>query len=106
MRADLGAPINRLRVDGGAAANNFLMQFQADISAIDVERPSQIETTGLGAAYLAGITTGVWQDVDELEANRQIDRVFSPQMQSTQRQEKLAHWQDTIQRLSTDVHGE
>ena len=106
MIADAGTPIKRLRVDGGAVANNFLMQFQADISGIDVERPSQIETTALGAAYLAGITAGVWQDIGEIESHREIDRVFSPQMDAAQRQEKLAHWQDTIQRLSTDAHGE
>ena len=106
MIADADTPIKRLRVDGGAVTNNFLMQFQADILGIDVERPSQIETTALGAAYLAGITAGVWQDVNELESHREIDHVFSPQMNSSQRQEKLAHWKNTIQRLSTDAHGE
>ena len=106
MMADAGTLIKRLRVDGGAVANNFLMQFQSDILGIDVERPSQIETTALGVAYLAGITAGVWQDVEVLESHREIDRVFSPEMDSTQRQEKLADWQNTIQRLSTDTHGE
>ena len=106
MMADADTPLKKLRVDGGAVANNFLMQFQADILGIDVERPTQIETTGLGAAYLAGITAGVWQDIDELESHREIERVFSPQMDSTQRQEQLAHWRNTIQRLSNVAHGE
>ncbi len=106
MAVDAGTPLKKLRVDGGAVANNFLMQFQADILGIDVERPTQIETTGLGAAYLAGITAGVWQDIDKLELHREIDRVFSPQMDPTQRQEKLAHWCNTIQRLSNAAHGE
>ena len=106
MMADADTPLKKLRVDGGAVANNFLMQFQADILGIDVERPAQIETTGLGAAYLAGITAGIWQDVDELESNREIDCLFSSQMDHTQRQEKLAHWQNTIKRLSSSTHGE
>ena len=106
MMVDADTPLKKLRVDGGAVANNFLMQFQADILGIDVERPTQIETTGLGAAYLAGITAGIWQDIDELESHREIDRVFLPQMDSTQRQEKLAHWRNTIRRLSSAAHGE
>ncbi len=106
MMADANTPLKKLRVDGGAAANNFLMQFQADILGIDVERPTEIETTGLGAAYLAGITAGVWQDMDELESHREIDHVFSPQMDSAQRQEKQAHWRDAIKRLSGATQGE
>lgn len=105
MLGDSGTPLESLRVDGGAVANNFLMQFQADILGIDVERPEQIETTGLGAAYLAGITAGVWKDIDELEDRRKIDRVFSPQMNTQQRNEKLADWRDAIQRLSWNANG-
>ncbi len=105
MLGDSGTPLESLRVDGGAVANNFLMQFQADILGIDVERPEQIETTGLGAAYLAGITAGVWKDIDELEDRRKIDRVFSPQMNAQQRNEKLADWRDAIQRLSWNANG-
>jgi glycerol kinase len=89
MLGDADTPLERLRVDGGAVANNFLMQFQADILGIDVERPERIETTGLGAAYLAGITAGVWKDADELENYRKIDRVFSPRINAQQRNEKL-----------------
>ncbi len=106
MLRDAGTPLERLRVDGGAVANNFLMQFQADILGIDVERPTRIETTGLGAAYLAGISSGVWQDIDELENHRKIDRVFSAQMDAQQRNEKLADWRDAIQRLDCDANGE
>lgn len=105
MLGDAGTSLERLRVDGGAVANNFLMQFQADILGIDVERPERIETTGLGAAYLAGITMGVWKDIDELENHRKIDRLFSPQLNAQQRNEKLAGWHDAIQRLSADVNG-
>ncbi len=105
MLEDAGTPLERLRVDGGAVVNTFLMQFQADILGIDVERPERIETTGLGAAYLAGITTGVWKDIDELENHRKIDCVFSPHINAQQRNEKLADWQEAIQRLSCDVNG-
>ncbi len=105
MLGDAGPSLERLRVDGGAVANNFLMQFQADILGIDVERPERIETTGLGAAYLAGITMGVWKDIDELENHRKIDRLFSPQLNAQQRNEKLAGWRGAIQRLSADVNG-
>ena len=106
MMVDASTPLERLRVDGGAVANNFLMQFQADILGIDVERPKRIETTALGAAYLAGITTGVWQDPDKLENHREIDCVFSPKMDTHQRQKKLANWRDAIQRLSSAASGE
>lgn len=106
MIEDSGIPLNRLRVDGGAVANNFLMQFQADILGIDVERPTQIETTGLGAAYLAGITIGVWKSLDELETHRDIDTVFSPQMDAYQRKQKLTIWHKAIQRLTIAANGE
>ena len=99
MLAHADVTLERLRVDGGAAQNNFLMQFQADILGIDVERPRQIETTGLGAAYLAGIATGVWSGVEKLEAYRKIDRVFSSQITANQRNEKLAGWKNAVQRV-------
>ena len=66
MRIDAGVELDRLRVDGGAVANNFLMQFQADMLGIDVERPTRIETTGLGAGYLAGLTVGVWNEIPRI----------------------------------------
>ena len=109
MLTDAEMTLDRLRVDGGAAANNFLMQFQADILGINVERPAQIESTGLGAAYLAGITTGMWNNIEELEANRSAQatpdgdpvesHVFSPQIDAKQRNEKLAQWKKAVQRV-------
>ncbi len=109
MLTDAEMTLDGLRVDGGAAANNFLMQFQADILGINVERPAQIESTGLGAAYLAGITTGMWNNVEELEANRAAQaaldgnplksHVFSPQIDAKQRNEKLAQWKKAVQRV-------
>ena len=109
MLTDAEMTLDRLRVDGGAAANNFLMQFQADILGINVERPAQIESTGLGVAYLAGITTGMWNNIEELEANRSAQatpdgdpvesHVFSPQIDAKQRNEKLAQWKKAVQRV-------
>ncbi|MDE0465768.1 MAG: glycerol kinase GlpK [Candidatus Poribacteria bacterium] len=109
MLTDAEMTLDGLRVDGGAAANNFLMQFQADILGINVERPAQIESTGLGAAYLAGITTGMWNDIEEIETNRSKQEtldgaplkshVFSPQIDAKQRNEKLAQWKKAVQRV-------
>ena len=109
MLTDAEMALEQLRVDGGAAANNFLMQFQADILGINVERPAQIESTGLGATYLAGITAGVWSDIEELERNRTEQakledsafkaRVFSPQIDAKQRNEKIAQWKKAVQRV-------
>ncbi len=99
MHTDAAVELDRLRVDGGAVANNFLMQFQADILGIDVERPTRIETTGLGAGYLAGLTMGVWNGMHELESHRQIDKVFSPNIDANQRQEKLDGWKNAVRRV-------
>ncbi len=99
MLTDADMTLEKLRVDGGAVANDFLMQFQADILGIAVERPRCIETTGLGAAYLAGLATGVWQDAAELEASRAVERLFSPQMDANRRAEKLAGWKDAVRRV-------
>ncbi len=100
MMTDTGTSLERLRVDGGAVANDFLMQFQADILNIEVERPERIETTGLGAAYLAGLSSGVWRDVAELEKHRKINNVFMPQMNARQRAIKLKDWRHAISRLN------
>ncbi|MDE0043973.1 MAG: glycerol kinase GlpK [Candidatus Poribacteria bacterium] len=99
MTEEFGMGQNRLRVDGGAAANDFLMQFQADILGMDVERPEQIESTGLGAAFLAGLTSGVWRDIAELESSRKVDCVFSSNMGGPERREKLAVWKDAVRRV-------
>lgn len=96
MVADAGVELDRLRVDGGAAANNLLMQIQADVLGIDVERPTQTETTGLGAGYCAGLTVGIWHSVKDLESHRKIDTVFSPQLSARQRTEKLEAWRAAV----------
>ena len=96
MEQDTGINIRSLRVDGGACANNFLMQFQADILAGDVLRPSCIETTALGAAYLAGLATGYWKDKDEIRDNWQLSHRFIPSMEEEVRKEKLAGWDKAV----------
>ena len=99
MIYDAGLQLHQLRVDGGAASNNFLMQFQADLLGVDIERPRHIETTAIGAAYLAGLGVGLWGNIDELEFHRQVDRVFSPQMSELQRQDKLSAWRNAVKRV-------
>ena len=98
MERDSGEPLAELRVDGGAAANNFLMQFQADILGKPVVRPANLETTALGAAFLAGLATGVWKDTDELEAFWRADRTFEPAMSEDQREELLHGWNRAVER--------
>ncbi len=97
MEKDSGLPLKILRVDGGASANNLLMQFQSDILGVDVERPRIIETTALGAAYLAGLATGYWQR-DELEEKWQLDRSFHPGMENAQQEELYRGWQKAVKR--------
>lgn len=96
MSAESGIPLAELRVDGGAAANNLLMQIQADLLGVKIVRPRQLETTVLGAAFLAGLATGVWQSTAEISAHWQEDRVFEPQMDAGVRQAMLAQWQAAI----------
>ena len=98
MQADTGRKLEELRVDGGASANDFLMQFQADILGCRIVRPSDIETTALGAAYLAGLATGVWNDIAELEELWGVDRAFEPQMDKTRREELYAGWEAAVAR--------
>jgi glycerol kinase len=90
-----------LRVDGGAASNNFLMQFQSDILNIDVERPKMIETTAAGAAYLAGLGSGFWKSAAELKECREVERVFKPAMDKSQRDELYRGWKEAVKRVST-----
>jgi glycerol kinase len=85
-----------IKVDGGASANNLLMQFQADITGTNVERPSVIETTGLGAAYLAGLATGYWSGKEDIKANRSVDRTFKPAMDEAEVNDKIKGWQRAI----------
>ncbi len=96
MEADSGIAIKELRVDGGATANNLLMQFQSDILNTRVVRPRIIETTALGAAYLAGLATGFWKSTDEIQGQWQIDRVFEPSMTEERRDEFTAGWRRAV----------
>lgn len=96
MQEDLGQPLSSLKVDGGASANDFLLQFQSDITKTEVERPECIETTALGAAYLAGLATGFFQSLSEIEENWCLNRAFSPQMEEVLRQEKLDGWKRAV----------
>ena len=99
MIADAEIEFDRLRVDGGAAVNNLLMQIQADVLGIDIERPTRTETTGLGAGYCAGLTVGIWQSVRELESHRKIEAVFSPQISVGQRMGKLEGWRAAVRKV-------
>lgn len=98
MEADSGAHLAELRVDGGATANNFLMQFQADILGRRIVRPADIETTALGAAYLAGLAVGVWKSTDDLEGFWRIDRAFDPQMGDAQRGALWDGWKAAVRK--------
>lgn len=97
MEEDCGLKLKSLCVDGGACANDFLMQFQADILGKPVQRPSNVESTALGAAFLAGLSTGFWKNVNEIkELPDENCREFSPQMQSDEREQKLAGWHKAV----------
>jgi glycerol kinase len=96
MEADSGIKIGELRVDGGACANNLLMQFQADLLGVAAVRPRISETTALGAAYLAGLAVGYWSNIGELESQWQLDRRFSPEMQRADVQQCTAGWQRAV----------
>ena len=95
MEKDSGIEIKSLQVDGGACNNNYLMQIQSDLLNVLVERPTEVETTALGAAYLAGIQIGVWTR-DIVIRNRAVERKFTPEMSDTERQLKLARWADAV----------
>jgi glycerol kinase len=98
MQADSGVTLTELRVDGGMVANNFLMQYQADILGVPVERPQVAETTALGAAYLAGLAVGYWKDLNEVKQNWALDRKFEPQMDAAARDAAYAGWKKAVQR--------
>ncbi len=98
MAADSGVPIAELRVDGGAAANDLLMQLQADLAGVPVVRPRVQETTALGAAYLAGLATGVWKDTGEIAARWQVDRTFEPALDPPQAAARRARWNRAVER--------
>ncbi len=96
MERDAGIPITELKVDGGACANDFLMQFQADLIGSQVYRPRCIETTALGAAYLAGLAVGYWEDLEDVKRNWAVDRVFSPAMEEPRRRQLLHGWSKAV----------
>ena len=99
MKRDADRPITELRVDGGACANNMLMQFQADLLGVPVVRPRTTETTALGAAYLAGIACGVYGSTAEVAGNWQVERVFEPQMSADEAAARMARWEKAVAAL-------
>jgi len=102
MEKDLGRKIKELRVDGGASQNNFLMQFQADILGIPVNRPKMIETTALGAGYLAGLGVGLWKDSSVVKNLRELDALFEPKMSKKQSERLYQGWSYAIARVKHD----
>ena len=106
MEADLGSAIKELRVDGGAVANNLLMQFQADVLGVPVYRPVVMETTALGAAYLAGLAVGLWKDVDEIKNQWSVDRCFTRKMEPEKVQKLLKGWTKALSRSMSWAEGD
>lgn len=98
MEADAGVVLKELHVDGGASANNFLMQFQSDILGIDVLRPKVIESTALGAVYLAGLAVGYYKDKEDIRQNVALDRTFRPKMEESTRHELVGGWKEAVKR--------
>ncbi len=98
MQEDSGITLKALKVDGGACANDFLMQFQSDILDVQVDRPEVIETTALGAAYLAGLAVGYWKDQEEISKNWALSRSFQSKMGEENRVELLKGWHKAVGR--------
>jgi glycerol kinase len=98
MQEDSGIYLVELNVDGGASSNNFLMQFQSDILGVQVDRPQVVETTALGAAYLAGLAVGYWKDKEEISQNRRLDKNFKPNMEEEKRAKLLKGWHKALKR--------
>lgn len=98
MEADAGVKLRELRVDGGASANDLLLQFQADVLGVPVVRARVTETTALGAAYLAGLAVGFWKDRAEIAAHWQAGRRFMPQLKAAARRERIAGWNRALAR--------
>ena len=96
MRADSGIEVRSLKVDGGASSNDFLMQFQSDILGVPVNRPACVESTAIGAAYLAGLAVGYWKNKDEVIKNQKLDHVFTSQMQQVAREKKRKEWNKAV----------
>lgn len=96
MEKDSGAKMQTLKVDGGASMNDFLMQFQADLLDVKVQRPSFVETTALGAAYLAGLAVGYWKDLEDIKQNWELSREFIPNLDDVERKEKIKRWRKAV----------
>ena len=96
MTEDMGHPLSSFKVDGGACANDFLLEFQSDIMNMPLYRPKCIETTSLGAAYLAGLATGYWKNTDDIISNWQVDCVFRPDMKEEKREGLLEGWHKAV----------
>jgi glycerol kinase len=103
MQADAGRPIKRLRVDGGAARNDLLMQFESDMLGVTIDRPANVETTALGAAYLAGMAVGVFTGLDSVLDAYRIERSFEPQVTQTERDGHLERWRDAVRRARSTM---
>ena len=98
MEAGSGTEISELRVDGGASANDFLMQFQADVLRCPIDRPVMVETTALGAAFLAGLHAGVWSNVGDIVRIRESAHIFRPKMDAESAQELCRRWHKAVER--------
>jgi glycerol kinase len=96
MESDAGLPIAELRVDGGATVNDLLMQFQSDILSVKVLRPEVIETTALGAAYLAGLAVGFWNSVEAISSQWKVSGQFIPSMDETEKKTHIDNWQRAV----------
>ena len=96
MKADSGIELSALKVDGGASSNNLLLQMQADISAAPVDRPICVETTAMGAAYLAGLAVGYWKSREDVINNWAIDRTFTPEISDDERLQKVKLWKKAV----------
>jgi len=105
MNLDSGIELSELRVDGGASKNDFLMQFQADILGVTVDRPKIVETTAVGSAYLAGLATGVWHSSTELDQIRRTDCRFEPQMNKSEREALREGWRKAVSRIRSNEEG-
>ncbi len=104
MEEDSHIALHSLKVDGGACANDFIMQFQSDIVNVPIDRPACIETTALGAAYFAGLSVGYWKDKEDICKNREIEKTFYPAMSQELRDKKLKGWHRAVKAALMTVH--
>jgi glycerol kinase len=98
MSKDSNIVMSEMRVDGGASVSNILLQIQSDLTSAKVNRPKLVETTALGAAYMAGLAVGFWEDFDEIERVREVDRIFIPAIASDKKEEMLKGWKKAVDR--------